>query len=77
MGILVEDNKERSKLQDRIAADLRERAERTTEIEEDDVDLAEDSRYVEGTHKTSRFSWFWFILVVLAAISLIIIFVLK
>ena len=77
MGILVEDNKERSKLQDRIAADLRERAERTTEIEDQDVDLEEDSRYVEGTHKTSRLSWFWFILVVLAILSLIIIFVLK
>ena len=77
MGILVEDNKERSKLQDRIAADLRERAERTTEIEEDDVDLAEDSRYVEGTHKTSRFSWFWFVLITLAVLSLAIIFFIK
>lgn len=77
VGILVEDNKERSKLQDRISADLRERAERTTEVDNTDVDLEEDSRYVEGTHKTGRFSWFWFILVFLAAVSLVIIFVLK
>ncbi len=77
MGILVEDNKERSKLQDRISADLRERAERTSLEEEHDVDLVEDSRHVEGTHKTTRFSWFWFILAFLAALSLIVIFVLR
>ena len=77
MGILVEDNKERSKLQDRISADLRERAERTSLEEEHDVDLAEDSRHVEGAHKTTRFSWFWFILAFLAALSLIVIFVLR
>lgn len=77
MGILVEDNKERSKLQDRISADLRERSERKSLDEDRDVDLVEDSRHVEGTHKTSRFSWFWFILVFLAVLSLIIIFVLK
>jgi hypothetical protein len=77
VGILVEDNKERSKLQDRISADLRERAERTSLEEEHDVDLVEDSRHVEGTHKTTRFSWFWFILVFLAALSLIVIFVLR
>lgn len=77
MGILVEDNKERSKLQDRISADLRERAERTSLEEGHDVDLVEDSRHVEGTHKTTRFSWFWFILAFLAALSLIVIFVLR
>ena len=77
MGILVEDNKERSKLQDRISADLRERAERTSLEEEHDVDLVEDSRHVEGAHKTTRFSWFWFILAFLAALSLIVIFVLR
>jgi hypothetical protein len=77
VGILVEDNKERSKLQDRITADLRERSERTSLDEDHDVDLVEDSRHVEGTHKTSSFSWFWFILVFLAILSLIIIFVLK
>ncbi|MBQ8156962.1 hypothetical protein IJ102_01030 [Candidatus Saccharibacteria bacterium] len=76
MGILVEDN-ERSKLQDRIAADLRERAARTAEVEERDVDLAEDSRHVEGLHKTKRFSWFWFVLIFLAILSLVVIFVLK
>ena len=75
MGILVEDNEERSKLQDRISADLRERASRNSKNEgEKDVDLVEDSAVIEGTSTSRGTSWFWIILVVLAIISLGIIF---
>jgi len=73
VGILVEKDEERSKLGSRISADLRERAERTAKQE--DQDFVEDSAYLKNMQKTNRFSWFWFILVVLAAISLVIIFV--
>lgn len=73
MGILVEKDEERSKLGSRISADLRERAERSAKQE--DTDFVEDSAYLKNMQKTNRFSWFWFILVVLAAISLVIIFV--
>jgi len=75
VGILVEDNNERSRLQNRITADLRERANSTSKQE--DVDLVEDSEYLKNTQKTNRFSWFWFVLIVLAILSLIVIFVLK
>ncbi len=74
MGIMVEGNEERSKLQERISADLRTRSRATTKDE--DVDLVEDSEYLKGTRKTGRFSWFWFILVGLAVIALLIIFAL-
>ena len=82
MGILVEKNEERSKLQERISADLRERASRNSKNEGDgddghDVDLEEDSAYVEGTHKSRGSAFFWIILVVLALIALGIIFFLK
>ena len=71
---MVEGNEERSKLQERISADLRTRSRATTKDE--DVDLVEDSEYLKGTRKTGRFSWFWFILVGLAVIALLIIFAL-
>ena len=74
MGIMVEGNEERSKLQERISADLRARSRTTTKDE--DVDLVEDSEYLKGTRKTGRFSWFWFVLVALAILALIIIFAL-
>jgi hypothetical protein len=73
VGILVEKDEERSKLGSRISADLRERAEKTAQRE--DHDFVEDSEYLKNMQKTNRFSWFWFILVVLAAISLVVIFV--
>lgn len=75
MGILVQDNGERSKLQDRITADLREKSRRTSR--QDDVDLVEDSEYAKDLKKTGRFSWFWLVLVFLAVASLIVIFVLR
>ena len=73
MGILVEKDEDRSELSRRINADLRERAVRSSKQE--DVDLVEDSEYLKNTNKTNRFSWFWFILVFLAAAALVIIFV--
>ncbi len=80
MGILVEKDEEQSKLQARIAADLRERASRTSRNDgddDDDVDLEDDSAYVEGTHKSRGSAIFWIILIVLALIALGIIFFLK
>lgn len=73
MGILVEKDEDKSELSRRINADLRERAVRSSKKE--DVDLVEDSEYLKNTNKTNRFSWFWFILVFLAAVALVIIFI--
>ena len=71
MGILVEKDEERSDLQNKITADLRRRAD------ENSLDLVEDSSFVDGTHKSSTSTWFWGTLIILAALSLIVIFVLK
>lgn len=76
MGIIVESNNEKNKLQERIASDLREKAQSSTP-RRGRPDFIEDSEYTKHMRKTSRFSWFWFILIVLAALSLIVIFVLK
>jgi len=73
VGILVEKDEDRSELGRRISADLRERAVRNSK--QDDVDLVEDSEYLKNTNKTNRFSWFWFVLVFLAAAALVVIFV--
>ena len=72
MGIIVsKNNEENSKLNERIAADLRERASKTTLGE--DPDLAEDSDYVKDLKKTGRYSWIWIVLVILAIISIVVI----
>lgn len=68
MGIMVTKDDDNSKLNQRITADLRERAARSSKIE--DPDLVEDSDYVDGTKKTGSFGWVWIILVLLALFSL-------
>lgn len=69
MGILVSKDEENSKLQERIDADLRTRVQQTSEPT--DKDFAEDSEYVKELQKTSKYSWVWFILIVLALASLV------
>lgn len=74
MGIVVnkEDNKNQD-LEERITADLRARAVETVPDGEL-TDFENDSEYIRDTKRTGRFAWVWIILVVLAVISLVIIF---
>lgn len=72
MGIIVsKNNEENSKLNERITADLRERAQKTTLGE--DPDLVEDSDYAKDLKKTGKYTWVWIVLVILAIISLVVI----
>lgn len=76
MGVIVNKKEEQDELTRRINADLRAKAMENTEIEKDgsDVDLAEDAEYLKDLKKTGRFSWIWIVLVILAVISLVVIF---
>lgn len=69
MGVIV--NKENSMndgLSRRIDADLRAKMEGSQKPvgRKKDVDLAEDSEYVQNFEQTSRFGWLWVVLVVVA-----------
>ncbi len=75
MGIIVSKDQDRTKLQKRITADLHNRAKASQDEDPGKTpDFAEDSAYVKDLKKTGRFSWIWIVLIVLAIISLIIIF---
>ena len=72
MGIIVsKNNDENSRLNQRITADLRERAQKTAKG--DDPDLVEDSDYASDLKKTGKYTWVWLVLIVLAIIALVII----
>ena len=75
MGVIVSKDQDRTKLQERITANLRNRVQGEQQGKNKNVDLAEDSAYMKNLKKTGRFSWVWIVLVVLAIISMIIIFV--
>ena len=71
MGVIVhKETERRTDLNDRIAADLRTRAKK---MDDEDPDFVEDADYVRNLKKTGKFSWFWFILIALALVSLVLI----
>ena len=74
MGIIVnkEDNKNND-LERRITADLRAKAVETAPDSEV-TDFVGDADYIRDTKRTGRFAWVWIVLIVLAIVSLVIIF---
>lgn len=74
MGIMVTKNDDLNQdLTKRIDADLREKVEATSKNEKGaGVDFAEDSEYVEGFKKTSKFAWIWIAGILIAILTLII-----
>lgn len=76
MGIIV--NKENNKNDDlsrRIDADLRAKMSGNVGVIEGETpDLVDESEYIKDYKKTGKFSWVWIVLIVLALLSLILIF---
>ncbi len=57
MALFIRQNEERSKLQERLAAELQERTMKTQQI--DTKDTLEDQAYLKDTKKTSAHAWLW------------------
>jgi hypothetical protein len=67
MGIILKQTDNRSKYQEKIAAELQDRLKNKTE----DVDLPDhvkDSAYLEGTKQTSFLTGVWLVLAILSVI---------
>lgn len=62
MGLYVRKEEERSKLQEKIAAELREKAKRNSDAEFTPVDGVEESNYMEGTKNSSSLLGVWLVL---------------
>lgn len=62
MALYVRQNENRSKLQERLAAELQEKA-KAQQLEANRPDGVDDSRYMEGTKKTTSLAWVWVIIV--------------
>lgn len=58
---------QRSDLQERIAADLQEKAKQAKMREDAALDGVEDIRYLEGTKQTTSLAWVWVLILLLAA----------
>lgn len=70
MGLFIRQDEERSELQQRLAAELREKARVRAETENqlDDIDK---SAYLDGTKRTTSLAWVWALIVLLAIAVLV------
>ena len=71
--MVTKDEDDNQALTRRINADLREKVERVQTADGEDPDFIADSEYFEQYEKTGRFGWVWFVLVILAIVSLVFI----
>lgn len=69
MGVIVNKDKDSSKLNERITADLRAKSASSSDIVE--TDYVESADYLRAYKKTNKFAWFWIGLVILATLSLV------
>lgn len=71
MGILVRQNENRTKLQEKLAAELREKAKQQSGSA-DPIDQTKHSNYVKDMQQTSDKAGLWFVLGGLLVIGLIV-----
>ena len=75
MGLFVQQDK-RSELQEKIAADLRAKAQQSVGKGDEPLDEIADSKYMEGTKQTTTLAWAW-TSIVFMAIGVIVLFVMQ
>ncbi len=75
MGLYVQQNENRSELQQRLDAELRQKAQSTQKLAAA-PDADHETAYLEGTKSTTSLAWVW-VLVVIALIALAIYFIVR
>ena len=69
--IVTKDKDDNVELTKKINADLRAKMSQAQNTEDNPLDSIESSEYLEDQQKTGRFTWIWFVLIILALISLV------
>lgn len=64
MALFIRQDEERTELQKRLATELQDKAKKRAELA-DLPDGVEDSRYIEGTKRTTSLAWVWIAIVVI------------
>lgn len=71
MALFIQQNEDRSKLQERLAAELRAKAKAKADIETTLPDGVEDSAYLKDTKATTGLAWIWILVVALGLVALV------
>lgn len=69
MALFIKQNEERSKLQERLVAELQEKSKKNFE-KANGLDI-DDSEYMKDLKETTSLSWVWLIISIVAAIVVI------
>lgn len=77
MGIIVNQQDNRSELQKKIAAELSEKAKKKHDATHDLPDGVDDSAYIENTKQTTSLAWVWLVIVIALAVIGVVYFVLS
>jgi len=73
MALFIRQDEQRTKLQERVAAELRDKAKTRAGLENNTPDGVEDSNYLKDTKSTTSLAWVWIVIVILAVASLVFI----
>jgi len=65
MALFIRQNDNRSQLQERLAAELQERAKQKA-AKADLPDGVSDSQYIKDTKETTSLAWLWILLILVA-----------
>jgi uncharacterized membrane protein len=71
MALFIRQDEQRTKLQERLAAELRAKAKARSDLDAGLPDGVEDSDYLKDTKSTTSLAWVWILVVVLAVAGLI------
>lgn len=72
MGLYINQQNSRTKLQEKIAAELRAKAAQVQDVSGDVPDGVEDSAYLERTKNGTTISRIWVLGIVIAAVFIIL-----
>ncbi len=74
MGIIVNQEDNRTELQKRIAAELTDKDKKRKARQDELPDGVEDSAYIENTTGTSHYAWIWIVVIAVIIIAAVIYF---
>lgn len=72
MALFIRQDDERSKLQERIAAELREKAKAKGQADPTLPDGVEDANYLKDTKQTTSLAWVWVVIVAIIIVLFVI-----
>ena len=72
MALFIRQDDERSKLQERIAAELREKAKAKGQADPALPDGVEDTNYLKDTKQTTGLAWVWVVIIAIALVAFVV-----